>query len=333
MLGAEGEGAQEGQGGDQQRRPDEELAILHAVRGPGHPEHGQHGSQIGQGGQPAGLDDVQVGALAQDRWQPDDEAIDADAPAEVLQRQQDDLGRAEGFGVVLDRLHALLLGLQRLFQAGFFLSGEPLGILGTLGGQAPPDEGPDHRRQAFDDEHPAPVQGMDQIARDHRHPENGHRVAEDQEGIGPRALTLGEPVAEIDQHRRHHRRFDDAEQEADGDEQGDVGHHARQGSEAAPGDQAPEDQSLDAALFGIDGAGHLEEEIAEKEQGAEQGGHRRGDAQVVGHARGGGETVVGPVEVGQAVGDEDHWHQIPPAAWSERRGVHEVTCLIVLVGV
>lgn len=254
-------------------------------------------------------------------------------PAEILQGQQDDLGRAEGFGVVLDRLHALLLGLQGFFQAGLLGLIEPLGILGALVGDPPPDKGPDHRRQAFDDEHPAPVQGMDQITRDHRHPEDGHRIAEDQKGVGPGALALGEPVAEIDQHRRHHRGFHHTEQEADGDQQGDVGHHAGEGRQAAPADQAPEDQPLDAALLGIDGAGHLEEEIAEKEQGAEQRRHRRGDAQVVGHARGGGEAVVGPIEIGQAVGDEDHRHQIPPAAWSERRGVHGVTCLIVLVGV
>lgn len=322
VLAAEGVGTVEGDGRDEQRWPDETLAFLQPVRGPGHSEHGDHRRQVGQRRQPAGFDDVDVGAVLEDRRQPEDEAVDADAPTEILQREDDDLWRTERLAVVLHWLDALLLGGQGVFQVAFFRAAQPGGLARAVIHQAPPDEGPDHRRQAFDDEHPAPAEMLHQVAGDHRHPEDGHRVAEDQEGVRPRALGAGEPVAEVDQHRWHHRRLDHAEEEADADQQVDVGDHPGQGGQPAPEDQADEDQLLDAALFRVDRPRHLEEEVTEEEQRAQQRGQPGGDPQVVGHPGGGGEAVVGAVQVGQAVGDENDRHDVPPAAAGEARHGH-----------
>nr|GFB46961.1 hypothetical protein [Tanacetum cinerariifolium] len=198
---------------------------------------------------------------------------------EILRRQQQHARGAEGFGVVLHRLDAHLLGIKARLQFGLFFSGQPLGLGRTLVHQTPPDKRPDHRRQTFDDEHPAPAEVRHQVARDHRHPQHGHRVTEDQHGVGPRALGLGKPIAEVHQHGRHHRRLDHAEHEANADEHVGVGHDARQRSQAAPQDQADEDQLFNALFLRVDCAGHLEK------------------------------------EVGQAVGDENDGHDQQPAAF------------------
>ncbi len=78
---------------------------------------------------------------------------------------------------------------------------------------------------------------------------------------------LSEPVADIDQHRRHHRRFDDAEDKANGRQRRDIMHNTGQRGAAAPEDQADKDQFANAAALRIDSAGDLEEEVAEEEQG------------------------------------------------------------------
>ncbi|MNO75077.1 hypothetical protein D3C76_661020 [compost metagenome] len=165
---------------------------------------------------------------------------------------------------------------------------------------------------------------LDQVTRHHRHPQDGHRVAEHQEGVGPRAFGAGEPVAEVHQHRRHYRGFHHPEQEADADQHVHIADHARQGSQAAPEDQADEDQLLHAAFFGVDGAGYLEEEVTEEEQRPQQRRQHRGDLQVVGHAGSGGEPIVCAVEVRQAVGDEHDRDDVPPAAARETCRLHDV---------
>ena len=171
---------------------------------------------------------------------------------------------------------------------------------------------------------------LDQVPRDHRHPQDGHRVAQHQEGIGARAFGAGEPVAQVHQHRRHHRRLDHAEQEADADQQVDIADHAGQGRQAAPEDQADENQLFDAAFLRVDGTRHLEEEVPEEKQRPQQGRQRRGDLQVIGHARGGGEAVVGTVEVGQAVSDEDDRDDVPPTAWGEACRLHDAAPELVV---
>ena len=203
-------------------------------------------------------------------------------------------------------------------QARLFLIGQPLGLGRLVLHQHPPEEGPDDRRQTFGDEHHPPAGDLHEVATEDRHPQHRHRVAEDQEGVGPAAFGLGEPVGEVDQHRRHHRRLDDAEQEADDQQPGRVVDDPGQGRAAAPQDQADEHQLLDALPLGVDRAGDLEEEVAEEEQRPDQRRHLRRDLQVVRHPRRGREAVVGPIEVGQTVGDEDDRHDHPPPAWRDR---------------
>jgi len=82
----------------------------------------------------------------------------------------------------------------------------------------------------------------------------------------------------------------------------------------SPADQAPQDQFLDAVLLRIDSAGNLKQEVAQEEQRAQQRVLCGGDAKVLGHAAGGGEAEIGAVEIGEAVGDENHRQQQSPAA-------------------
>ena len=170
--------------GDQQRRPDEAFALLHLVRAPGHHQHRDHGCQIRQGREPAGLDHVHLCALLENRRQPQDKTVHADAPAEELQGQQDHSGGTERRSVVFHRLEAHLLGVQCALQVLLLLMAQPLGFAWAVIGQAPPDKGPEYCWQALDDKHPAPAVMLHQITRYHRHPQHGHRVAEDQEGVG-----------------------------------------------------------------------------------------------------------------------------------------------------
>ena len=86
------------------------------------------------------------------------------------------------------------------------------------------------------------------------------------------------------------------------------------GGEDAPQNQAPEDQFLGAALLGVVGGRHLEEEVAEEEQRAEQGRGGGVDVQVVRHAARRAEAVVGAIDVSEAVGDERDRNEPGPTA-------------------
>ena len=107
---------------------------------------------------------------------------------------------------------------------------------------------------------------LDQVAGHHRHPQYGHWIAQHQEGIGARTFRPGEPVAQVDQHGRHHRRLYHTQQKTDADQHVHVADHAGQRGQPTPQDQADENELLDAALFGVDSTRYLEEEVAQKEQ-------------------------------------------------------------------
>ena len=270
MLSAQRVGPIERDGGDQQRWPDETFTLLQFVRAPGHREHRNDRCQIGQSRQPAGLDHVHLLTLFENRRQPQHKAIHPDAPAEKLQGQQDDFRRAEGCRVVFYGLHADLFGIQRALQVLFLLLAEPFGVAWAVIRQTPPDKRPHHGRQAFDNKHPAPAVMLNQVARDHRHPKHGHRVAENQEGVGARAFGTGEPMTQVHQHGGHDGGFNHPEHEANHDQAVGVGHHARERGQAAPEDQADKDQLFNAIALRVDRPGDLEEEIPEKEQCAQQ---------------------------------------------------------------
>ncbi|MNT14939.1 hypothetical protein D3C72_1499640 [compost metagenome] len=129
-------------------------------------------------------------------------------------------------------------------------------------------------------------------------------------------------MAQVDQHRRHHRGFDHAEHEADDDQPVSVGDNPGQRREATPEDQADENQLLHAVFLRVNRPRHLEEKVTEEEQRTEHRRQARRDHQVGGHPGGGGKTVVGAIEVRQAVGDEHDGHDVPPAAGGERCGFH-----------
>ena len=115
----------------------------------------------------------------------------------------------------------------------------------------------------------------------------------------------GEPMRQQDQQSRQDGAFDDAEHEAVEEEQGQVADKAGAGGEQAPGDHARKDQALGAVAFGIGGAGHLEQEIAEEEQRPQQGDGGGTDMQVMRQPSRCAKTIIGAVDIGEAVGDED----------------------------
>src|SRR5580692_5431908 len=96
----------------------------------------------------------------------------------------------------------------------------------------------------------------------------------------------------------------------------DVCNDAGGGGEGAPEEEGPEDDPAGAASGGVN-AGDLEQEIAEKEEGAEPVGLIVGNREVLLHSAGHAEPEVGSIEVGEAIGDEDDWEQSPPAGGGE----------------
>ena len=145
-----------------------------------------------------------------------------------MRAQQDHVAGAEGFSVVAERLQTLLLFIQLGLQRGFFIFGKPFRLGRFILHQHPPAECPDHCWHPFDDKHFAPAEGLDQVARHNRHPQYRDRVTEDQEGIRARAFRFGKPVADVDQHRRHDRRLNDAQDKANGGQGRNIVHHAGQ---------------------------------------------------------------------------------------------------------
>jgi hypothetical protein len=65
------------------------------------------------------------------------------------------------------------------------------------------------------------------------------------------------------------------------------------------------------------GPRHLKKEVTEEKQRPQQRRQAGGDVQVFGHPGGGGKAVIGPVQIGQAIGDEYDRHDVPPPAGSE----------------
>jgi len=117
-------------------------------------------------------------------------------------------------------------------------------------------------------------------------------VAQDQEGVRASALGPGEPVRQEHQHGRQDHRFGDAEQEAVRQEQPVGRDHALQRGEHTPGAQRPEQQGLDTAPFGEAAGRHLEQEIPEEEQAAQEASLRGCDVQTAGQAASSADRVV-----------------------------------------
>ena len=168
-----------------QQRPDEVFALLGFVRGPGHRQHGGDSGHVGHRAQPADGDDVSCGCLFDDARQPHDETVHADAPQRVNTAQLNHHRAGEGLAVIAYLRHAFLFVGQGGGQLGFFLLRQPVDLLGLVTRHAPPDEGPQHGRGAFNDKHFAPAPGLNQVARHHRHPQHCDRVAQHQKSVGP----------------------------------------------------------------------------------------------------------------------------------------------------
>ena len=189
MVGADRPGTDEGQSANQQQRPDEQLTVLQFIRGPGDDDHGDGGRQVRDRREPAHFHHPHIfTAAADNRRQPQYKTVHADTPGKVLRAEQDHVAGAEGFAIVTHRFDALLFTIQLFLQRRFFTLRQPGHLRRLIFHQHPPAEGPDHRRHPFDDEHFPPAEGLNQVAGDHRHPQDRHRVTEDQEGVGARAL-------------------------------------------------------------------------------------------------------------------------------------------------
>ena len=305
--------AVKGQRRNHEARPGRRRALTGFVRPSGTGNLGEDGGQIRHRRQPADFDHAHLAAL-EDGRQPHHKAVDAQAPEEIDRRQDQHARHFKCGEIVFDRRYILLLFGQLRFQRLALGIGQPFGASRAVGHHLPPHDAPQHRRQAFDDEHFAPAEILDQVARQHRHPQHGDGIAQHQKGVGAGAFLAGVPARLQNQHRRQHRAFHDAQREAHAIERVEIVQQASDGGEQTPADQAPQDQLLDAVFLRVGGAGNLEHEIAQEEQRAQQRVFRSGDSKILGHAAGGSEAEIGAIEIGQAVGDENHRQQKRPAA-------------------
>ena len=90
------ERAEKAEAGDEQEWPDEHFPALGAVGDVGDEKHEQDGGKIGDCGEEAGAAHGERGALADDGGEPEDEAVDSEAPAEELRAEEEDVGAKEG---------------------------------------------------------------------------------------------------------------------------------------------------------------------------------------------------------------------------------------------
>ena len=143
---------------DQQKRPHEILPVAAGVRKIRTDDHQCCSGKIRPGRQPTNQHDRSFARRLQHGRQPDDEAIDADAPAEILDRKRDDHGRAECRRVIPDRLELALFVFELALEFDALIGIEPFCLGRPIVHHGTPDKGPDNRRGAFDDEHTAPAE-------------------------------------------------------------------------------------------------------------------------------------------------------------------------------
>ena len=87
---------------------------------------------------------------------------------------------------------------------------DPASLGGFVADDGEPDECPDDRGETFVDEGALPAEALDQEAGEHTHPEDRHRVAEHEDGVGAGALGACEPAREQQEHGGKDDAFRDA---------------------------------------------------------------------------------------------------------------------------
>lgn len=129
-------------------------------------------------------------------------------------------------------------------------------------------------------------------------------------------------MGEQDQHGGEDETLRDAEHQAVKGEQPEDANHTGEGSQSAPTQQGEKHQARGAAALRVGCAGNLKEEVAEKEERAEKSGAGVTDVECLCHAGGGAEAVVGAVEIGEAVSDEDRGEEKDPAETQAAAEMH-----------
>jgi hypothetical protein len=159
----EGEGDQKGQAGGKQEGPDEVAAPLHAVRKRGGEQHHDDRCGIGYGREQPGAAHREFGALANDGGEPENEAVDAETPAEVDDREQDYVRTQQRGANAADGGHIVLLLGELLFETMCGGGMQPLGLRWTVAHQEQPSGSPEHRWDALIDEGALPSHSLDQV--------------------------------------------------------------------------------------------------------------------------------------------------------------------------
>ena len=276
-------------------------------------QHEDDRHEVRNAAQQAGDGDTARGTLLDDGRQPEHEAVVADAPEEVLDAEPDDAGVAEGRLHVGDLREEPLFALELLAELGAGVFAHPCGVCRFVANDDEPDESPEDCGQAFDDEGHLPAEGADEIAGCGGHPDDGDWIAEEEERVGAGALGAGEPVGEQDQHCRQDEALGGAKKEAVECEQPEVANDAGERGKNAPADESEEDQAAGASAACVGRAGDLEEEVSKEEESAEERRAGAADVEGLGESCCSAEAVVGSVEVGEAVGDEDDRQNVEPA--------------------
>ena len=278
-----------------------------------HHQHEDDGQKIRRHTQEADRLDAFAHAGFENGRQPEHESVNPDAPSEVLQAQQQHPGDAACRQQIAHARQRLLFLFQLQVEMRARFLAQPGDVLRAVTHQSQPGEPPEDRWNAFQDERHLPAHHLDQIAGHRRHPQHGDGIAENEHGVGPRALAARKPVGEQNQQSREDEAFRHPQQQAVERQQPEDADHSGQGGQRAPGQQGNENNPPGALALRVRRARNLEQEVAEEEQRAEKRRLGAGDVEGIRQTGGGAKPVVGAVQIGQAVSDKNRGQQKQPA--------------------
>src|SRR5574337_460593 len=312
-------GGEQGHGGHPQRNRRVQLALAAAI-GTARPEnHRDGGEDVGAHGDQADLGVSQWTRQALDDLRhPVAHAEAAALIDEVDEGQVEDLAVLHRLqdAEMLDVLALQAVALQLAGEPGFLIFAQPLRLLRLVGQAEETDPAEDHRRQSFQEEHPAPAAPVQPVHVIHdpgahrRAGDVGHRDRGGEQRHRRGEFLAAEPVGQIDDDAREETGFGHPQEETQDVQLGRALDEGRQRRQDAPGDQDAGDPHPRAVLVEHHVARHFEEEVADEEDARGEAEGFAAERQVRIHLQ---RRIadVGAIQVGDDVEQEDEGHDPP----------------------
>ncbi len=155
--------------------------------------------------------------------------------------------------------------LQCGFEKVFFFGRNPFRLARMVADAEPPDRQKQKRQQPFEHEHWPPAIRAEQPAGDRRGTGDGERLAEQPTVVGPGAFGAREPVRQQHQRRRENRALRHSEKKSHHLKLPEALRQAAADGAQSPRDEAQADEFARAPPRCPVTAGHLQQNIAEKE--------------------------------------------------------------------